>query len=155
MKFQMLAIGTKMPAWVQAGCAEYQKRLPKDFSVEIKELALAPRGKSTSIETAMEREAEQILGAIAPQSFVIALDSRGKQWTTERLATQVQQWREQARPVALLVGGPDGLAPSCLQRADLSWSLSALTLPHPLVRVVVLEQLYRVWSFLNNHPYHK
>lgn len=155
MRIQVVAIGTKMPAWVEAGSKEYLKRLPRDFSVEFKTLPLAQRGKNSSIRVAMEKEGEQMLAAIDPAHWVVALDPKGKAWTTEQTAEQVADWQMQGRPVSLLIGGPDGLSPACLKRADQLWSLSALTLPHPLVRVVLAEQLYRVWSLLNKHPYHK
>ncbi|MGQ9425067.1 23S rRNA (pseudouridine(1915)-N(3))-methyltransferase RlmH [Gilvimarinus sp. F26214L] len=155
MRIQILAIGTKMPSWVEAGCQEYLKRLPRDVTVEFKELPLASRGKNTPPRLAMEKEAEQILSAIGDNNWVVALDKGGKPWSTEQAAEQFSGWRLRARPVSLVIGGPDGLAPACLQRADQLWSLSALTLPHPLVRVVIAEQLYRVWSLLSNHPYHK
>lgn len=155
MRIQVVAIGTKMPAWVEAGCQEYLKRLPRDFAVEFKTLPLAQRGKNSYIEQVKEKEGEQMLAATDPNHWVVALDPKGKAWTTEQTAQQVADWQMRGRPVSLLIGGPDGLSPACLKRADQLWSLSALTLPHPLVRVVLAEQLYRVWSLLNHHPYHK
>lgn len=154
MKIRLLAVGTKMPDWVEQGVKEYHKRLPRDFSVEIVEIPLAQRNKSTSTKIVMEKEAEKLLVA-AGNTYVVALDKDGKQWSTEQLAQQIDQWKLLGKPVSLLVGGPDGLAPQCLAAADASWSLSKLTLPHPLVRIVVLEQLYRAWAILNAHPYHK
>lgn len=144
-----------MPAWVDAACQEYLKRLPRDFAVEFKTLALASRAKNSPPKIAIEKEGEQMLAALTDSHWVVALDRGGKSWTTEQAAEQVSDWRMRGQPVSLLIGGPDGLAASCLRRADQLWSLSDLTLPHPLVRVVIVEQLYRVWSLLNNHPYHK
>lgn len=155
MRIQIVAIGTKMPPWVETGCQEYLKRLPRDFAVEFKSLPLATRGKNTPAKVAMEREGEQILAAIPATDWVVALDRGGRSWSTEEAAGQVEQWRMRGQPVSLLIGGPDGLSAACLERADQLWSLSALTLPHPLVRIVIAEQLYRVWSLLNHHPYHK
>lgn len=155
MRIQILAIGTKMPSWVDAGCQEYLKRLPRDFAVEFKSLPLAARGKNSPAKIAIEKEGEQMLAAIADNHWVVALDRGGKSWSTEQVAEQVADWRMQGQPISLLIGGPDGLSASCLRRADQLWSLSGLTLPHPLVRVIIAEQLYRVWSLLNNHPYHK
>lgn len=155
MRIQVIAIGTKMPAWVEAGCQEYLKRLPRDFAVEFKTLPLAQRSKNTSTEAIKEKEGEQMLAVLDANHWVVALDPKGKAWTTEQAAQQVADWQMRGRPVSLLIGGPDGLSPACLKRADQLWSLSALTLPHPLVRVVIAEQLYRVWSLLNHHPYHK
>lgn len=155
MKVLLTAVGTKMPAWVNNGVQEYQKRLPKEFSIEIKEIPLAHRGKTTSVQQTKEKETEKLLATVKEKQNVIALDSRGKQWTTEQLAAQIEKWRMDGRDLNFLVGGPDGLSEECIQRADAVWSLSALTLPHPLVRIVIVEQLYRAWSLLNNHPYHK
>lgn len=155
MRVQILAMGTKMPAWVQEGCETYLKRLPREFSVAIKELPLANRGKSTATAQVIEREGQQLLEAADPSHRLIALDSGGKQWSTEELAQQLADWRMEGTSVSLLVGGPDGLSDACRQRARHCWSLSKLTLPHPLVRVLLAEQLYRAWSLLNNHPYHK
>lgn len=155
MRTRIIAVGTKMPAWVETGFQEYAKRLPRDFSVDVVELPLGPRGKSGSVEKAMAKEGEQMLAAIPDGDKVIALDVLGKPWSTEKLADNLADWRMEGHNYSLLIGGPDGLAKSCLARADLKWSLSALTLPHPLVRIVLIEQLYRAWTILSNHPYHK
>lgn len=155
MHIKVLAVGTKMPAWVEQGVSEYSKRLPAELKFDIRELALGKRGKGADVARAIRTEGEQMLAAIAADDYVVALDVLGKPWSTEQLAGQLQQWQMAGRNVCLLVGGPDGLAPSCLQRADQRWSLSALTLPHPLVRVILAEQLYRAWTINNNHPYHR
>ncbi len=155
MRTRIIAVGTKMPAWVETGYQEYAKRLPRDFSVEVVELALGARGKNASVEKAIAKEGEQMLAAIPAGDKVIALDVKGKPWSTETLADNLSKWRMDGGNYSLLIGGPDGLAKPCLDRADAKWSLSPLTLPHPLVRIVVIEQLYRAWTILNNHPYHK
>jgi len=155
MRIKIIAVGTKMPAWVETGFAEYAKRLPRDFSVEVLELALGPRGKNASIEKAIAKEGELMTAAIPAGDHVIALDVKGKPWSTEKLAQNFMDWRMEHSNFSILIGGPDGLAPACLQRAHARWSLSALTLPHPLVRIVLIEQLYRAWTILNKHPYHK
>lgn len=155
MKIRIIAVGTKMPAWVEQGYAEYAKRMPRDCVVELVELPLAQRGKNTDIARAMEKEGEEILAAIGKGEQVIALDVKGKPWSTEQLAEQMANWRMSGNNYCLLIGGPDGLAPQCLAQAHMRWSLSALTLPHPLVRILVIEQLYRACSILQNHPYHK
>ncbi len=155
MRFKLIAVGTKMPAWVETGFNEYAKRLPRDFSLEVVELPLGPRGKNASIAKAIAKEGEQMMAAIPKGDKVIALDVQGKPWSTEKLASNLADWSMEYSNYSLLVGGPDGLAPECLARADAKWSMSALTLPHPLVRIVLAEQLYRAWSILNNHPYHK
>lgn len=144
-----------MPAWVEEGYKDYAKRLPRDFSVEVQELALGPRGKNASVTKAIAKEGEQMLAAIPKGDKVIALDVLGKPWSTQKLADNLAGWSMECSNYSLLIGGPDGLAPECLARADAKWSMSALTLPHPLVRIVLIEQLYRAWSILNNHPYHK
>lgn len=155
MRIHVISIGNKMPAWVQQGYEEYAKRLPREVKPELIELPLANRSKNLDITKAIVKEGEQMLSAIPQKARVMALDVKGKSWSTEDLAQQLQNWRMQGEPVSFLIGGPDGLAPDCLTRAEQSWSLSALTLPHPLVRVVFIEQLYRAWTILNNHPYHK
>ena len=155
MRIRIIAVGTKMPGWVEQGYAEYAKRLPRDCAVELVELPLAQRGKNTDIARAMEKEGEDMLAAIGKGEQVIALDVKGKAWSTEQLAEQMADWRMSGNNYCLLIGGPDGLAPQCLAQAHMRWSLSALTLPHPLVRILVIEQLYRTCSILQNHPYHK
>lgn len=155
MRFKMIAVGTKMPAWVETGFNEYAKRLPRDFSLEVVELPMGPRGKNAPIAKAIAKEGEMMLAAIPKGDKVIALDVLGKPWSTEKLADNLASWSMECSNYSLLIGGPDGLAPQCLARADAKWSMSALTLPHPLVRIVLAEQLYRAWTLLNNHPYHK
>lgn len=155
MKIQVIALGNKMPPWVNTGCEEYLKRLPREVSVEFKELPLSVRGKTTNLQQVIDKESEQLLGAVSKSDWVIALDSRGQSWSTEKLAEQFSQWQMNAQTISILIGGPDGMNQSVLSRANQVWSLSALTLPHPLVRVLLVEQLYRAWSILQNHPYHK
>ncbi len=155
MRIRIIALGTKMPSWVEAGYDEYAKRLPRDWAVELVALPLAARGKSTSASTVMEKEADAMLAAIGKGDQVVALEVKGRPWSTEELAQQLGDWRMSGANYSLLIGGPDGLAQRCRDRADLQWSLSPLTLPHPLVRIVVIEQLYRAYSLLHNHPYHK
>ena len=155
MHIRVLAVGTKMPAWVDSGVQEYQKRLPREWKFDWVELAVGHRGKSQAIHKAIDAEGEAMLAAIKPKEHVIALDVKGKVWSTAQLAQQASQWQMSGQNVALLIGGPDGLSSKCLSRANQRWSLSALTLPHPLVRIVLVEQLYRSWTLLNNHPYHK
>jgi 23S rRNA (pseudouridine1915-N3)-methyltransferase len=155
MRVSLIAVGTRMPAWVEAGVSEYRKRLPPELQLDIREIALAKRGKNADIARAMQQEGSAMLAAIAPRDVVIALDVQGKHISTEQLATRLAQWQLSGDNFSLLVGGPDGLAPECLERARERWSLSALTLPHPLVRVLIAEQLYRAWSINNNHPYHR
>jgi 23S rRNA (pseudouridine1915-N3)-methyltransferase len=144
-----------MPTWVTEGYQEYAKRLPRDFQVELVELPLGARGKSASVTKAIKTEGEHMLAAIPKGDRVIALDVLGKGWSTTNLAENISRWSMDGGNFSVLIGGPDGLSVDCLERADHKWSLSDLTLPHPLVRIVLIEQLYRAWSVLHNHPYHK
>lgn len=155
MKIQLICVGTKMPDWVEAGVAEYRKRLPRDFELGIAEIALGARGKGMDVGKAIAKEGEACLRAVGKGDYLVALDVRGKALDTEQLAGQLRQIRDGGRNLSLLVGGPDGLAPECLAAADARWSLSSLTFPHPIVRVILAEQLYRCWSILANHPYHR
>ena len=155
MRLKIIAIGTKMPDWVEAGCNEYLKRLPSELNIEIVELPLGQRGKGADIKRAITREGKAMLKAIGVQDHVIALDVLGKSWSTEQLAGKLQEWQLSGDNFSLLIGGPDGLAPECLKRANSKWSLSALTLPHPLVRILLVEQLYRAGTINSGHPYHR
>ena len=155
MRIRIIAVGSKMPDWVEQGYAEYAKRMPRDCVVEMVELPLAQRTKNTDIAKAIEKEGEAILAIIAKGEKVIALDVKGAPWSTEQVAEHMTSWKMSGSNFCLLIGGPDGLAPACVAIATAKWSLSALTLPHPLVRIVVIEQLYRACTILQNHPYHK
>ena len=155
MRIKLIAVGGKMPDWVNSGFNEYVKRLPHELKLEVIEVPLGQRGKGADIQRAIAKESRQLLAAIEEKAQVVALDVKGSAWSTEQLAQKLSEWQMSGTNVALLVGGPDGLSPDCLQRAGQSWSLSKLTFPHPLVRVVVAEQLYRAWTLLNNHPYHR
>lgn len=155
MRVRLIAIGGKMPRWVTDGYNEYAKRLPQDMQLELVELSLGHRGKNSDVARAKKLEGDQMLAAIPKGDRVIALEVGGKSWSTEQLADQLEDWRMDGRNVSLLVGGPDGLDSRCVALADQKWSLSALTLPHPLVRVLLAEQLYRAWTVIQGHPYHK
>jgi len=155
MKIQLICVGQKMPQWVSQGFQEYSKRLASHLKLELVEIALPHRHKNADIQRLKDEEGEKMLAAITPQTNIVALDEHGQLWNTQQLAFQLQQWMNESSNIALLVGGPDGLSQNCLKRARQKWSLSPLTLPHPLVRVVIAEQLYRAWSLLNNHPYHR
>ena len=155
MKLQLVAVGTKMPAWVTTGFQEYQRRFPRDLPLELIEISAGKRGKNADIERILQREGEQMLAAVAKSACIVTLDIPGRPWTTPQLATELERWQMDGRDVAILIGGPEGLAPACKAAAEQSWSLSTLNLPHPLVRVVAAESLYRAWSVNNNHPYHR
>jgi 23S rRNA (pseudouridine1915-N3)-methyltransferase len=144
-----------MPAWINTGFQEYAKRLPVDCRLELVEIPPGHRGKGADVQRAIEKESRQILAALGKDECVVALDVEGRQWSTEKLATVIGGWQMGGQNVALLIGGPDGLSAECLARAQQRWSLSNLTYPHPLVRVILSEQIYRAWSLLNNHPYHR
>ncbi len=144
-----------MPEWVSQGYNEYARRMPPELSLDLVEIPLAHRGKNPDIPRLMQREGDAILSALGPRDRVIALEVGGRNWSTEKLAGQLENWQLDGRDVSFLVGGPDGLANICRDRADQLWSLSALTLPHPLVRILLAEQLYRAWSVTRNHPYHR
>lgn len=155
MRIRLICVGTKMPAWVTTGYQEYAKRLPADLKLELLEIAPGHRGKGADVKRAIEKESKQILAALGKDEHVVALDVEGKRWNTEQLAKTLSDWQMGGQNVALLIGGPDGLSAECLALARQRWSLSDLTFPHPLVRVILSEQIYRAWSLLNNHPYHR
>lgn len=156
MHVKLLAVGIKMPDWVAAGVKEYQKRLPREWRFEWVELPLGHRGgRGKDIAKAIQMESDSILSMLQSNDRVVALDVKGKSWSTEQLSVALSNWQMEGDNLVFLIGGPDGLSQDCLNRANQSWSLSAMTLPHPLVRVVLIEQLYRAWTVLNNHPYHK
>ena len=155
MRITVIAIGTRMPRWVDEGVEEYGKRMPRELRVEWRELPLARRGKDANAQQLKDREGEQILKSIPGGDRVIALDVRGRALSTEQLAQQLSDWQMSGDNYCLLIGGPDGLSEQCLQRAERRWSLSDLTLPHPLVRILLAEQLYRAWTITVNHPYHR
>ena len=155
MKIHLLAVGTRMPGWVKTGYAEYAERLPRECALQLTEIPAGKRGPNADINRALREEGERLTAAIPTNCRPIALDERGQAWTTAELAEQLGGWLQDGRDLSLLVGGPDGLDASCRARAERLWALSRLTLPHPLVRVLVAEQLYRAWSLLRNHPYHR
>lgn len=144
-----------MPAWVTQGVEEYSRRMPPELSIQFIEIPLAKRGKNTDIPRAIAAEGKAVMDQIKPADFVVALEVEGKSFTTEKLAQHLDRWQMEGQDVCFLIGGPDGNAPDCKARANMKWSLSGLTLPHPLVRVVLAEQLYRAWSINANHPYHR
>lgn len=155
MKLTLIAVGTKMPAWVQQGYDEYARRFPRDLPLELIEIPAGKRGKNADIKRILEIEGEKMLSAVPRGNKVVTLEVTGENWSSPQLASKLTEWQHDGRDVCLLVGGPEGLAPSCIAASEAKWSLSALTLPHPLVRVVLAESLYRAWSICTNHPYHR
>ena len=155
MRIRLISVGSRMPGWVEEGYHEYSRRLGHDLRLELVEVPLGRRSKGADVGRLREKEAGQMLSAIGSGDRVVTMEIKGKPWSTEQLADHMGSWFHSGQNISLLVGGPEGLHSSCMARADVRWSLSPLTLPHPLVRVVVAEQLYRAWSILHNHPYHK
>lgn len=144
-----------MPAWVQAGYDEYAKRLGQEMQLQLVEIAAEKRGKSSDIKRIMQKEGKRMLQAIPANTHIVALDREGKSWSTEQLADNISHWQQEGLDLALLIGGPEGMARECLQRAHTRLSFSAMTFPHPLIRIMLAEQLYRAWTILKHHPYHK
>lgn len=155
MKLKLLAVGTRMPSWVETGCKEYSKRMPPELRIDTIEIALGARGKNQPASKAIEKESQALLKAMGPRDFVVALDVIGRSLSTEQLARKLADWQMDGRDICLIIGGPDGLSKECLARADMRWSLSDLTLPHPLVRILLMEQMYRAWTINAKHPYHR
>ena len=155
LRLSLITASNRQPAWVDAGADDYAKRLRGRCTLEIKVVPLARRTATAPAERAIQDEGKRMLAAVPAGAHVVALLETGKPWSTKELARKLEGWMQLGAPVALLVGGPDGLSLECAARANERWSLSNLTLPHGLVRVVVAEALYRAWSLLENHPYHR
>lgn len=154
MKLRIVALGPRQPAWVAAGFNDYARRLPREFTLELIELKPEPRGRGTSRAQILTKEAGRIVAATRGWA-VIALDERGESWTTAQFAARLRDWSNSGRPIAFVIGSADGLAETIRHDADVTMSLSALTLPHGLARVVLAEQIYRATSLLQGHPYHR
>jgi 23S rRNA (pseudouridine1915-N3)-methyltransferase len=155
MEILLIAAGKRQPAWVEDGYRDYARRLGRGWSLGLKEIPLGRRGRSSTPLRAREEEGRRMLAALPGSAHVVALVVGGEPWSTEDLSLRLEGWASLGAPVCLLIGGPDGLAESCLGRAQERWSLSPLTLPHGLARVVVAEALYRAWSLMTRHPYHR
>ncbi len=155
LEITIIAVGKKMPDWVTIGFNEYAKRFPSNISLKLKELNAAQRTKTNSVEKCMEQERDAILNACHKDNLTLALDERGKAISSTDLATMLNDWQEQARNVDIIIGGADGLHTDIKQTADRLISLSNLTLPHAMVRVLLSEQLYRAWTITQHHPYHR
>lgn len=153
MKIRILSVGKRLPGWVNEGFATYVKRLPRENALLLEEIPVSRGGGDATRR--IGEEGERLLRRVARGEYVVALDEAGTAWTSRDLAGELERWRHMGVDVALLVGGPDGLSASCKARADKNWSLSRHTLPHGLVRVMVAEQLYRAWTLLQGHPYHR
>jgi 23S rRNA (pseudouridine1915-N3)-methyltransferase len=155
VQIHLISVGNRMPGWVQQGYDEYAKRLPRECELILKEIPAGKRGKNSDIARIVKDEGERMIAALPQSTHIVTLDIPGKPWTTPELSQAMQRWLAGGQSVSLLIGGPEGLADEVKPLARESWSLSKLTFPHPLVRIIVAEQLYRAWSLLNNHPYHR
>ncbi|MBE9559499.1 MAG: 23S rRNA (pseudouridine(1915)-N(3))-methyltransferase RlmH [Proteobacteria bacterium] len=155
MKINLIAIGNKMPDWVNAASDDFVKRLPAEIKINPILLPLIKRGKNPDIPRIVRDESRKILNAVPKDSQLVVLDVRGRAVTTMKLSALLETWLQQGQDVSIVIGGPDGVSDELLSKASMKLSLSALTFPHPLVRVILLEQIYRAWSIINNHPYHR
>jgi len=144
-----------MPEWINTGCAEFSKRMPPELQINLIEITPSTRNKSTPIEKNIREEGERIKSAIPANSKLIVLDEKGKNFSSIDLSKQIEGWLPMGQDISIVIGGADGIDPAIKQQADEKWSLSSFTLPHALVRVVIAEQLYRAWSILQGHPYHR
>jgi 23S rRNA (pseudouridine1915-N3)-methyltransferase len=155
LRLSLITASNRQPDWVDDGADDYAKRLRGRCTLEIKTVPLARRTATAPAERAIHDEGERMLAAVPAGAHIVALLEKGKPWSTQELAAKLEGWMQRGAPVALLVGGPDGLSAACVECANERWSLSSLTLPHGLVRVIVAEALYRAWSVLEHHPYHR
>ena len=155
MQLLVAAVGQRMPRWVNEAWTEYARRLPPGLDLSLREITLAKRGKNADTKRLTAVESAALYAAMPSRARIIALDVRGQQWSTEKLASNLEDWMAEGRDIGFMIGGPDGISPEIMQKSDNRWSFGPLTLPHPLVRVVLAEQLYRAWTITQNHPYHR
>jgi len=155
MKIKIVSPSNKMPDWVTTGCQEFLKRFDESCRVEFIDIPLNTRSKGADLNRLIDKESKAMLGTIAKDDWVVALTIDGKSFSSEVLAKQLENWQAQGQNIVIFVGGPEGLSPDCITRANQKISLSSFTLPHPLVRIVLVEQLYRAVCIGKGHPYHK
>ena len=155
MHIRLLAVGDRQPSWVDEAFARYSERFPREWKFRLDTIATVRRNKNDKSHQARQAEGEQILGKLASQEQVVLLDERGRQFESRSLAEKLAKWQGGGRDLCFVIGGPDGVSDACRQRADITWSLSQLTLPHGLARVILVEALYRAWSLQSGHPYHR
>ena len=155
MIIQIVAVGKGMPDWVTKGFEEYAHRMPADYKIQLTEVPAQKRLKNSDLNKIIAIEESKICAIINKGSFRIALDRTGQTLCTKTLAKRLQTWHDNQQSICFVIGGPEGLSPAFLKESDVVWSLSDMTLPHPLVRVVLAEQIYRGWSIIVNHPYHR
>jgi 23S rRNA (pseudouridine1915-N3)-methyltransferase len=155
MHIRLIAVGDRQPSWVDDAFSVYAGRLPREWQFRLDPIATVRRSKNDKSRASMDAEGEQILGKISPNEQVVLLDERGRQFSSSELAVQLQSWQSDGRDLCFAIGGPDGVSAAVRERANSTWSLSKLTLPHGLARVLFAEQLYRAWSLQIGHPYHR
>ncbi|MBT8088758.1 MAG: 23S rRNA (pseudouridine(1915)-N(3))-methyltransferase RlmH [Gammaproteobacteria bacterium] len=155
MHIRLFAVGDRQPSWVEEAFGIYTARFPREWKFRLDSIAAARRSKNEKSQQAMVAEGEQILARLGATEQVVLLDERGKELTSRILAARLANWQTESRDLCFVIGGPDGVSDAIRQRADFTWSLSRLTLPHGMARVLVAEQLYRAWSLQTGHPYHR
>ena len=155
MQIQLINVAQKLPDWVQAGCSDYARRIPRELGLSELTVPVASSRNIQSADKRRDREAEQIIAKLSPGSHNIALEDGGSDWTSRQWSEQLKRWMREYSQVNLIIGGPDGLSPRCLEVCQQRVSLGRMTMPHALVKVVLLEQLYRAWSIVQGHPYHR
>ena len=155
MKVRLLTVSQRQPKWVTEGCAGYAKRLPRSWQFQVVEVKPEARTSGVTTQRVQAGEADRIRSAIPKGALVVALDERGESWSTERFAEEIEGWQHAGRDLVFVIGGADGLDPGLCKAADQRLSLSRMVMPHGLVRVVMVEQLYRAASVIDGHPYHK
>lgn len=155
MHIRLIAVGTRQPVWVANAFDSYAKRLPKQWRFRLETIAISPRSGDNDAKKATAAEGQKILRLLKPSEQAVALDERGEELSSAELAGKLTDWQTNGRDLSFIIGGPDGIPEGCMQRADFRWSLSRLTLPHGLARVLFAEQLYRAWTMTTGHPYHR
>jgi 23S rRNA (pseudouridine1915-N3)-methyltransferase len=155
MHIRLIAVGDRQPAWVDEACAAYSARFPREWKFRVEAVGTARRGRNDSSGAAREDEGRRILARIGAVERVVLLDEQGSQLRSRQLAGRLVDWQAEGRDLCFVIGGPDGVAAACRERADFVWSLSNLTLPHGLARVLFVEQMYRAWTLSTGHPYHR
>ena len=155
MHIRLQAVGDRQPSWVDSAFDSYVQRLPRQWQFRLDCVSTAQRNKGKAADVAKDAEGKKILAKIRPAEFVVVLDERGTEFSSKELAGHLEEWQTVGQDLVFVIGGPDGVSADCLQRANLRWSLSRLTLPHGLARVLFAEQLYRAWSLTTGHPYHR
>ncbi len=155
MQINIVAVGEKTPGWVEEGLNQYLARMPHECKIKVITVPTTRRAKNISVSQAQRHEQDLLLKAGLKSSYSIALDESGVSWNTAKLASNLKSWLQNSPVVTLYIGGPDGFTKDFLEQVDVIWSLSALTMPHMLVRIILVEQLYRAWTILQGHPYHR